>query len=75
MTVINIGELTKVISGELRARHKDFPWRAVAGMRDITAHRYQTLRMEDVYTTVRDEYPILENQLERILTSEGENKA
>ena len=73
MTVINIGELTKVISDELRDRHKDFPWRAVAGMRDITAHRYQTLRMEDVYTTVRDEYSILKSQLEQILINENEN--
>lgn len=32
-------------------------WIGFAGMRDITARRYQTLRMEDVYMTVHDEYP------------------
>ncbi len=42
-------------------------------MRDITAHRYQTLRMEDVYLTVHDEYPWLKNQLQSILEKE-ENK-
>lgn len=36
-------------------------------MRDITAHRYQTLRMEDVYITVHDEYPILIESLQNIL--------
>ena len=52
MTVINIGELVKNMSEELRLSHKDVPWKAIAGMRDIAAHKYQTLRMEDIYNTV-----------------------
>ena len=59
MTAINIGELVKVVTDDTRSQYNDFPWKAVAGMRDITAHRYQTLRMEDVYFTVHDEYPLL----------------
>lgn len=56
MTTINIGELVKNVTMELRAAHPEIPWKPVAGFRDITAHRYQTLRMEDVYQTVlRDE--------------------
>ena len=69
MTCINVGELVKVITEETRENNKDFPWKAVAGMRDITAHRYQTLRMEDVYNTIRDEYPVLKTKLEEILKS------
>ena len=49
MTVINIGELIKNTSDELRSAHREVPWKAAAGMRDIAAHKYQTLRMEDVY--------------------------
>lgn len=67
MTAINVGELVKVVTEECRAEYKEFPWKAVAGMRDITAHRYQTLRMEDVYTTVKLEYPVLKAQLEEFL--------
>lgn len=67
MTCINIGELIKVVSEDTRKNYVDFPWKEVAGMRDITAHRYQTLRMEDVYNTVHDEYPILMNQLQVII--------
>ncbi len=70
MTCINVGELVKVISDDLRHEYKTFPWKAVAGMRDITAHRYQTLRMEDVYLTIHDEYPWLKNQLQAILERE-----
>ena len=72
MTAINVGELVKVVTDELRTKYKEFPWKAVAGMRDITAHRYQTLRMEDVYMTVHEEYPVLMQQLQNILKKETE---
>ena len=72
MTAINVGELVKVVTDELRNKYKEFPCKAVAGMRDITAHRYQTLRMEDVYMTVHEEYPVLMQQLQNILKKETE---
>ena len=72
MTAINVGELVKVVTDELRNKYKEFPWKAVAEMRDITAHRYQTLRMEDVYMTVHEEYPVLMQQLQNILKKETE---
>ena len=72
MTAINVGELVKVVTDELRNKYKEFPWKAVGGMRDITAHRYQTLRMEDVYMTVHEEYPVLMKQLQNILKKETE---
>lgn len=42
--------------------------------RDITAHRYQTLRMEDVFYTVKMDFPQIENQLKDILKAEKMNK-
>ena len=67
MTVINIGELIKNVSEELRQQWPEIPWKAVAGLRDLTAHKYQTLRMEDVRNTVRDDFPALRIQLQQIL--------
>ena len=52
MTVINIGELVKNITDDTRSTYRQVPWKQIAGMRDIAAHKYQTLRMEDVYNTV-----------------------
>ncbi|MBE5767193.1 MAG: DUF86 domain-containing protein [Clostridiales bacterium] len=63
MTLINIGELVKNLTPELKQAHRNIPWRAISGMRDITAHRYQTLRKEDVYSTCADDLPIFEEQL------------
>lgn len=67
MTVINIGELVKNVTEETRKEHSEIPWKAVAGMRDITAHKYQTLRMEDVYTTVKEDFVVLKEQLKEII--------
>ena len=72
MTAINVGELIKIVTDDLREKYRTFPWKAVAGMRDVTAHRYQTLRMEDVYNTVKEEYPVLREQLEFIIEQEKE---
>ncbi len=67
MTVINIGELVKNLSDEFRLNHRSVPWKEIAGFRDIAAHKYQTLRMEDVYETVTVDFPTLYSQLEDIL--------
>ena len=39
MTLINIGELVKTITQDLKDAHREIPWRAIAGMRDVTAHK------------------------------------
>lgn len=67
MTVINIGELVKNVTQETRNEYPQIPWRAIAGMRDMAAHKYQTLRMEDVFRTAKDDFPVLKMSLEEIL--------
>ncbi len=67
MTVINIGELIKNVTEETRKEYSSIPWKAIAGMRDITAHKYQTLRMEDVYTTVKEDFVSLKKSLKSII--------
>lgn len=67
MTVINIGELVKNVTEEIRKEYSGIPWKAAAGMRDITAHTYQTLRREDVYTTVKEDFVVLKEQLKEII--------
>lgn len=59
MTLINIGELVKNLSNELKLKDKSIPWREISGLRDLAAHKYQTLRMEDVFLTVSKELPDL----------------
>ena len=67
MTLINIGELVKTLTPTLKEAHREIPWRAISGMRDITAHKYQTLRKEDVFSTCTDDIPDFEKQLLRLI--------
>ena len=60
----------KNLTQELKDAHKEIPWRAISGMRDITAHKYQTLRKEDVYSTCTDDLPVFEKQLIGLLQSD-----
>lgn len=66
MTLINIGELVKNLSEEFKFQNPVIPWRNISGMRDITAHKYQTLRMGDVWVTVTKEMPIIKRELLRM---------
>ena len=68
MTVINIGELVKNLSDSFRKEYSAIPWRAISGFRDIAAHKYQTLRMEDVYETVAADFPSLYQKIKTILS-------
>lgn len=69
MTLINIGELVKNLTDETKGAYPQIPWRAISGMRDITAHRYQTLRREDVYDTCVTDIPALKGQGSEILSN------
>ena len=70
MTVINIGELVKNITQDTRIKYQNVQWKAIAGLRDIVAHRYQTLRMEYVYYTMKEDFKDLKEQLEYIINLE-----
>ena len=67
MTVINVGELVKNLSDELRREYSFVPWKSIAGFRDIAAHKYQTLKMKDVYLTVINDFPVLKENINKIL--------
>lgn len=43
--------------------------------RDITAHRYQTLRMEDVYLAANKELPEIVLEIEKILEKNNGEEA
>ena len=67
MTVINIGELVKSLTSDTRQQYPNIPWKAIAGFRDIAAHKYQTLHMEDVYKTVTEDFAMLKDSITNII--------
>ena len=73
MTLINIGELVKLLTEETKLQSQAIPWRAISGLRDVIAHGYQTLRMEDIWETVAKEIPLFLMQTGKILSTENLN--
>ena len=73
MTTINIGELIKIVSNDLRIKYNNIPWKKIAGFRDVAAHKYTSLNMRDVYDTVNEDFIVLKNSLKQILSNENEN--
>jgi uncharacterized protein with HEPN domain len=67
MTIINIGELTTVLSEDFRDAYPQVPWRKIKGLRNIMAHKYQIVDFEDVWETAVTSIPELEKQLCEIL--------
>ncbi len=70
MTVINIGELVKNLTDEIRTSYSEIPWKEISGFRDIAAHKYKTLDMKIVYNTVKFDIVELKAAVEGILTEQ-----
>ncbi|MDR1841763.1 MAG: DUF86 domain-containing protein [Holophagales bacterium] len=67
MTLINIGELIKHLSPELTKTNNHIPWKNISGLRDVAAHSYSALRMEDIYTDAIENMPKFRKQIETVL--------
>jgi len=67
MTLVNIGELVKKLTDEVKADNQDIPWRRISDFRNIVAHEYEAVKMERVWETVTAHMPILQKQIENIL--------
>jgi uncharacterized protein with HEPN domain len=61
-----IGEAAKNLSKELRVKHKEIPWKEIAGMRDKLIHWYFGIKWELVWETVKNKIPELKSQLLKI---------
>ena len=67
MTLVNIGEMVKLMSDNIKQSNPLIPWRLIAGLRDVTAHGYQTLRMGDIWETISDDIPKLQKSFKTLL--------
>ena len=67
MTLINIGEMVKLLSDNIKQKNPAIPWRSIAGLRDVTAHGYQTLRMDDIWETVNGDILALQQQIQELV--------
>ena len=63
MMLIAVGEAFKQIDrktgGKLLARYPEVEWVGVKGVRDVIAHGYFDIDLEEVYNICRDDIPLL----------------
>ena len=72
MCILQIGELCKVISEELRMQEKVVPWKEWCGIRDIFAHQYSNLDCQSAWETIQHYLPELKTEIARILKKNDE---
>jgi len=65
-----IGEATKNLSSDFRARYTDIPWKGMAGIRDRLIHHYFGVNLDIVWDIITTDLPELDNQLGRLLLEE-----
>lgn len=41
MALVNIGDLVKKLTDKFKESYNNIPWKAIAGMIDITSHKYK----------------------------------
>ena len=62
-----IGEATKNLSKELRAKYHEIPWKDIVGMRDKLIHLYFGVKLELVWGTIKNKLPQLKQRISEII--------
>lgn len=68
-----IGEAAGHISDDIKARHKDIPWKEIVGLRNRIVHGYFNIDLKIIWGVIKQELPTLKIQLEHILKQEHNN--
>ena len=72
MPILQIGELSKSLTDEMRQAHPDIPWRKIVGMRDVAVHHYGAWDFDTAWNASRNDVPALAEKVRRILDMEPE---
>lgn len=71
MCVLQIGELCKLVSPELREQETEIAWKGWCGIRDIFAHQYSNLDFNAAWDTIQNDLPALSVKAAQMLEKYG----
>ncbi|MCL2235841.1 MAG: DUF86 domain-containing protein [Defluviitaleaceae bacterium] len=67
LTILQIGELSKRLSEDLKEEYSQVPWKDMRDARNFLAHEYESLKMNLLWMVVKESVPKLKEQLINIL--------
>lgn len=67
MSLLNIGELTKSFTDDFLDATPWMPWQDIRAARNLAAHTYYALDMDDVWETYRADLPELKKEMHAAL--------
>ncbi len=67
MCILQIGELCKNISQDIREKESDVKWKAWCGIRDVFAHQYANIDYKIAWNTIQEDVPLLKMRIKEIL--------
>lgn len=62
-----IGEAASRLSKDFQKKYPQFPFRESKSMRNLLIHDYSEVDLKDVWTTIKNDLPVLKTQLQGIL--------
>jgi uncharacterized protein with HEPN domain len=64
-----VGECARRISPATRQAHETVPWQDIIGMRNIIAHEYGRVDLDEIWKTAEGDVPLLVSALEVIVAT------
>jgi uncharacterized protein with HEPN domain len=68
-----IGESANGLSAEFRQKHTVIPWQDIIAMRHLLVHQYFGIDINEVWNTVKNDLPRLQQEIVAILDRMGQN--
>jgi uncharacterized protein with HEPN domain len=62
-----LGEAARRMSEDFRQAHPEIPWSAIIGQRNVIAHQYDDIELEQLWSVVTSDIPTLIAQLEPLI--------
>jgi uncharacterized protein with HEPN domain len=69
-----IGEAVKNIPDEVQARHPQIDWRRIAGLRNVIAHVYFAIDLEQIWSILTKNVPELKRHIQAVIESEADRR-
>jgi uncharacterized protein with HEPN domain len=67
MSILSIGECANQLSDEFTEKYNEIPWIQIVAVRNIAAHSYQKLNMEQIWEAVMSDIPQLRDFLSKFV--------